>query len=188
MQAGNRIVKESDGIFSSTLNDAPPNPEYNLASILKFYIAFADPNNKDLYSWNKSFPSSIDAFSREDLAFYFGYASELESLVNRNPNQNFGVAPFPQIKNSNFKLTGSRVTGVALLASSKNFNTAFTAVTLPENMLSQPVWCQCGGICSKSNRSMLIFPFFMIQPCMRGAGSTHRIRIPTTFSAGWLTA
>ena len=130
MQAGNRIVKESDGIFSSTLNDAPPNPEYNLASILKFYIAFADPNNKDLYSWNKSFPSSIDAFSREDLAFYFGYASELESLVNRNPNQNFGVAPFPQIKNSNFKLTGSRVTGVALLASSKNFNTAFTAASL----------------------------------------------------------
>jgi ABC-type glycerol-3-phosphate transport system substrate-binding protein len=64
------------------------------------------------------------------LAFYFGFASELGSLVNKNPNQNFLAAPFPQIRNASFKLTGARVTGIALLSSSKNFNTAFVAASL----------------------------------------------------------
>ena len=127
MQAGNPIVVEKDGVFDSSLNT--PNPKYDLGSVLKFYTDFADPN-KDVYSWNKSFPNSNDAFSREDLAFYFGFASELNSLVNRNPNQNFLAAPFPQNRNANFKLTGAHVTGIALLSSSKNFNTAFTAASL----------------------------------------------------------
>ncbi len=127
IQAGSGIVAEKDGVFSSALNAS--NPKYSLASILKFYTDFADPN-KDVYSWNKSFPNSDNAFSREDLAFYFGFASELLSLINRNPNQNLGVAPLPQIKNSNFKLTGAQVTGIALLSSSKNFNTAFLAASL----------------------------------------------------------
>lgn len=127
MQAGNPIVTEKNGIFDSSLN--VPNQQYNLGSILKSYTDFADPN-KDIYSWNKSFPSSNDAFSAENLAFYFGYASELQSLVNKNPNQNFLAAPFPQSRNTNFKLTGVEVTGIALLATSKNFNTAFTAASL----------------------------------------------------------
>lgn len=129
MQAGNKIVTERDGIFSSDLNTAISNPNYDLASILKFYTDFADPN-KDTYSWNKSFPNSSEAFSREDLAFYFGFAGELVPLINKNPNQNLAVAPFPQIRNSNFKLTGAHVTGIALLSSSKNFNAAFTAASL----------------------------------------------------------
>ncbi len=127
MQAGNPIVGQKDGVFSSSLSVL--NPKYNLASVLQFYTDFADPN-KDVYSWNKSFPNSNDAFSAENLTFYFGYASELASLVNRNPNQNFLAAPFPQIRNANFKLTNARVSGIALLSSSKNFNTAFTAASL----------------------------------------------------------
>ncbi len=126
-QAGNPIIKEKDGVFSSTLESSIGN--FNLPSILKFYTDFADPNNV-LYSWNKSFPNSKDVFSREDLAFYFGFAGELQSLVNRNPNQNFFVAPMPQIKNSNSKVTGARVTGLAISSFSKNFNTAFIAASL----------------------------------------------------------
>jgi ABC-type glycerol-3-phosphate transport system substrate-binding protein len=129
MQAGNKIVTEKDGVFNSALNAFTSNPKYNLSSILKFYTDFADPNS-DVYSWNKSFPNSDNAFSKEDLAFYFGFASELLSLVSRNPNQNLAVAPFPQIKDASFKLTGAQVLGIALLASSKNLNTAFTAASL----------------------------------------------------------
>ncbi len=129
MQTGNRIVTEKDGIFNSSLNTPASNPKYNLSAILKFYTDFADPN-KDVYSWNKSFSNSNDVFSREDLAFYFGFAGELASLINRNPNQNLGIAPLPQIKNSTFKLTGAHATGIAILSSSKNFNTAFTAAGL----------------------------------------------------------
>ena len=127
MQAGNPIIREKDGVFNSVLDS--PVGNYNLPSILKFYTDFADPN-KAVYSWNKSFANSDDVFSAENLAFYFGYGSELRSLVNKNPNQNFFVAGMPQIKNSKFKLTGARVTGLAISSFSKNLTTAFTAASL----------------------------------------------------------
>ena len=129
MQTGNGIVTEKNGVFNSDLNSFTSNPKYSLSSILKFYTDFADPS-QDIYSWNKSFPNSEDAFSREDLVFYFGFASELVTLINKNPNQNLAVAPFPQIRDASFKLTGAQVTGIAILASSKNFSTAFTAASL----------------------------------------------------------
>ncbi|MFZ2150211.1 MAG: extracellular solute-binding protein [Minisyncoccia bacterium] len=128
MQAGNPITTEtSSGKFSSSLDSAVGS--YNLPSILKFYTDFADPNHP-AYSWNKSFANSDEVFSSENVAFYFGYASELESFVRRNPNQNFFVAPLPQIKDAKFKLTGARVTGLAISSASRNFNTAFTAASL----------------------------------------------------------
>jgi ABC-type glycerol-3-phosphate transport system substrate-binding protein len=131
MQAGSPIVTEKNGSFMSVLGDSNINSN-KLAPALKFYTDFADPL-KDVYSWNKSFDNSQDAFSAENLAFYFGFASELQSLVNKNPNQNFLVAPIPQVKNSNFKTTSARVTGIAISSSSKNFNTAFIAAGLLAN-------------------------------------------------------
>lgn len=129
MQTGNGIVTEKNGFFNSVLNTPASNSKYSLSAILKFYTNFADPNQA-VYSWNKSFPNSNGAFSAENLAIYFGYASELQSLINTNPNQDLAVAPFPQIKGSNLKLTNANVTGIALLSSSKNFNAAFTAASL----------------------------------------------------------
>ncbi len=127
MQAGSSIVAEKSGIFSSSLD--VPGRQDNPSASLKFYTDFADPNSES-YSWNKSFSNSRDSFSKGDLAFYIGYASELSSLINKNPNQNFGVAPLPQKRNANFKLTGAHITGVSLLSSSKNFSTALTAASL----------------------------------------------------------
>jgi ABC-type glycerol-3-phosphate transport system substrate-binding protein len=127
MQAGNPIISEKDGVFNSSLTMS--NQKYDINSILKFYTDFADPN-QTVYSWNRSFPNSNAVFSKEDLAFYFGFASELPSLVNKNPNQNFAVASFPQIRNSNLKLTASHVTGIAILSSSQNSATALTAASL----------------------------------------------------------
>ncbi len=126
MQAGNPIVVEQNGVYGSTLGGI--NSNYDLAEVLQFYTDFADPL-KDTYSWNKSFPNSENAFSAEDLAFYFGYASELPELVNKNPNQNFFVASVPQIRGANFKLTGARVMGVAISNFSKNYDTAFIAAS-----------------------------------------------------------
>ncbi len=130
MQAGNPIVSEKDGSFASTLNESGSQDKLGL--ILKFYTDFADPL-KDVYSWNRSFSNSQDAFSAENLVFYFGYASELQSLVNKNPNQNFLVSSIPQIRNSTFKLTSGHLTGIAISSFSKNFNTAFTAAGLMAN-------------------------------------------------------
>ncbi len=130
MQSGNLIVSESGGSFLSVLDQN--NGKYDLSSSLNYYTDFANPL-KDVYSWNKSFSNSVDAFSAEKLAFYFGYASELHSLINKNPNQNFLVTSVPQIRGNNIKLTSAHVMGIAIASSSKNFNTAFIAAGLIEN-------------------------------------------------------
>lgn len=127
MQAGNPIISEDVGGLRSTL--ASTSGEYNMPSILEFYTSFADPSSV-LYSWNRSLPVSADVFSSEDLAFYFGYASELPELVNKNPNHNFLAAAAPQIKGAKWKLTKARVTGVAVSSSSKNLNAALAAASL----------------------------------------------------------
>ncbi len=145
MQAGSPIVTEKNGFFTSSLNQT--NGKYDLSSVLKFFTDFADPL-KNVYSWNKSFSSSRDAFSAENLAFYFGFASELQSLVNKNPNQNFLVTSMPQIKDSNLKLTFAHVIGIAISSFSKNFNTAFTTAGLLAN----------GDFASKFSTSLGIAP------------------------------
>ena len=123
MQLGDKIVSEKDGQFLSVFGTKP-----GTDSVLNFYTDFANPGSP-VYSWNKSFANSQDYFSTENLAFYFGFASELPALVAKNPNQNFQVAPIPQIKNAPFKLTGANVTGIALSVFSKNFSTAFIAAS-----------------------------------------------------------
>jgi ABC-type glycerol-3-phosphate transport system substrate-binding protein len=130
MQGGNPIISEDPqnaGSFISRLGDLVG--KYDLSTILQFYTEFADPL-QNVYSWNRSFSSSSDAFSSENLAFYFGYGSELQSLVNKNPNEDFLPASFPQIKGSAFKLTFGRVTGIAISSFSKNISTAITAAGL----------------------------------------------------------
>lgn len=126
MQAGNKVVYQNEESYTAALAEGS---KYNLASMLKFYTDFADPL-ASVYSWNKSLPSSTDDFSKEDLAFYFGYGSELRPLINKNPNQNFLVAPMPQIKGSGTKMTSAHTIGVAISSASKNFNSAFIAASL----------------------------------------------------------
>lgn len=129
LQAGNEIVNEKNGTFHSTLNEQDYKNPLNLPSMLSFYTSFSDPLNP-LYSWNRSLPNSRDAFSAENLAIYFGYASELGYLTTKNPNQDFYIAPVPQIKNSNMKVTFGRTQAVAVSAFTKNPATALAAAGL----------------------------------------------------------
>jgi ABC-type glycerol-3-phosphate transport system substrate-binding protein len=125
MQTGSPIVSEQNGFFRADLDNFRKS-QTNTASSLDFYTSFSNPL-KPNYSWNKSLPMSIDAFSKEDLAFYFGFASDLRTLLNKNPNQDFQVATMPQIRNTNNKVTSSRVTGIAISSFSKNLSTSLAA-------------------------------------------------------------
>lgn len=127
LQDGNPIVTEKNGSFLSVLDGV--NPGRDPASSLTYYTGFADPLGST-YTWNRSLPNSADMFTSERLALYFGFASELNSLVNKNPNENILAAAIPQIKGQTSKVTLGRVTGVAVSAFSKNFTTAFTAASL----------------------------------------------------------
>jgi len=127
LQAGNPIIIEKNGSFISVLEQKVG--QYNVDQFLDFYTSFTNPL-KEVYSWNKSLPEAKESFSAENLAFYFGFASELRSLIEKNPNQNFMVAEFPQIKDSFTKITGARVIGLAISSTSKNLNSAFLVANL----------------------------------------------------------
>jgi ABC-type glycerol-3-phosphate transport system substrate-binding protein len=123
MQASNPIVeKRVDKYYSAlTRNDSSI-----LGSVLSFYTNFANPIETS-YSWNRLLPTSRDYFTANNLAFYFGFASELGNLTDINPNLNFLLAPVPQVKGSNFKVTFAHVSGISVLNSSKNLQEAIYA-------------------------------------------------------------
>lgn len=71
---------------------------------LDFYNQFSDPTRRT-YTWNRSLPLDRDYFLSGKLANYFGLASELNYLKEKNPHLNFGVSPAPRLdKNSNITL------------------------------------------------------------------------------------
>ena len=73
-------------------------------------------------------PSSFDSFVANDTSVYFGYASDLQKIVLKNPNLNFDVASFPQIKNGVKQVAFGKIYGIAILKSSKNLASAFTQI------------------------------------------------------------
>lgn len=128
MQTGNNIIDETGGTYFSTLGKIGERSS-SLENILSFYINFADPLSPS-YTWNKSLPNSDIAFSAGQVAFYFGFASEIDDLIKRNPNQDFAVAYLPGIKNAPFKRVSSKVTGVAISSFSKKYDLAFSVASL----------------------------------------------------------
>jgi ABC-type glycerol-3-phosphate transport system substrate-binding protein len=99
------------------------------ASALDFYTQFADPA-QPIYSWNKALPLSTEAFLSGELAVYFGFASELAPLQNKNPNLNFDVAQLPQLRNKTTKTTFGNLTGLALVRNSKNSEASYGAIRI----------------------------------------------------------
>lgn len=115
LQTGNPIViRNENKQYSATLDDQEKNRQ-QLVSALGFYTSFANPLLPN-YSWHRGLPNSRDYFISENVAFYFGYASELPGLISRNPNLDLQIVEIPQMKNSNFKVTKARVTGIAISA------------------------------------------------------------------------
>lgn len=123
------IVRASDGniknMMASNLGYAI-NP---VQTALDFYTQFANPL-KSVYTWNRSLPSSKEAFLNGDLAFYFGPASEYREIQTKSPNLNFDVAPFPQPQNAQSKKTGGTIYSFSVLASSKNQKQAFQEISI----------------------------------------------------------
>ncbi|MCU0660425.1 MAG: extracellular solute-binding protein [Candidatus Pacebacteria bacterium] len=125
MQPGGQFVaRDQEGKYFSIMRQQVPGSVINPAEeALRFYTEFANPL-KTAYSWNKSLPSAQDAFVSGTTAMYIGYASELFTIRERNPNLNFNVASVPQIRGAATKLTFGKMYGLAISKSSKNLATA----------------------------------------------------------------
>lgn len=138
MQAGNPITFKSDytensmpTLFSSLGNRS--NDGIRTAQLaLDFYTQFSNPTSPN-YSWNRSLPNSKSSFLSGNLATYFGYASEIKDLRDKNPNLNFDVAPLPQAKGGANRATYGAMYGFSIVRSTKDVGSTFSVIS---NLLS----------------------------------------------------
>jgi len=118
MQTRNPITQFRRNRYLGTLpNDFSTIRDFS-AQTLDFYTSFTDPT-KTHYSWNTGMASSRDAFLAEDLALYFGYATEARTFLRTNPNINVGVAVLPQMRDMP-KVTYATMQSFALNRASRN--------------------------------------------------------------------
>ncbi len=133
LQAGNPVIKRDRdsqtneivyvSLFDDNLNFTL-NPAYAASN---FFTQFANPT-KTIYSWNRSLPTSQTAFISGDLAFYIGYASELETIKRLNPNLNFDISVVPQSLSSTRKVTYGSMHTLAVPLSSPNLTGAVNVI------------------------------------------------------------
>lgn len=121
LQLNNQIVGfDPNGKFVSLLSSNPSNSmETPAAAVVRFFTSFSN-SSQTVYSWNRSLPNSFNAFSSGDLGIYFGFASDYQLIMTRNPNLSFGVATLPQTGSSKFPVTYGRLVGLAIPRSAKN--------------------------------------------------------------------
>jgi len=62
---------------------------------LDYYTSFANPTSLN-YNWNMNSDYSIDAFANGRAAYLYSYSYTRQTLLQKNPNLNFDVAPVPQ--------------------------------------------------------------------------------------------
>ena len=129
IQAGTPIVSYTNNLLRSYLYSNPLNSvEIPAVSVLRFYTDYSN-SKKSVYSWNRSLPSSKQSFLSEDLATYFGFASEADDIATKNPNLNFDVAILPQIVGATTKSTFGEMYGFTFMKNSPNLITAYNIIS-----------------------------------------------------------
>lgn len=142
-QTGNTITEQNKltgEVYSVIDRDLDKGDESTagIASVIDFYTSFVNPS-KALYTWNRSLPNSIDAFIGGNLAFYFGYASEISKIQDKNPNLNFDVAQIPQEVGGVPQVYG-KMTAFAIVKRSKNPTGALGVISKLTEKASVELW------------------------------------------------
>ncbi len=132
IQGGSVGVVEADRGYEIRLQNSLVGTGNPLRTVVDFYTRFSQPANS-FYSWNRSLPQDRAAFVSEDLAFYFGYASEAREIERLNPNLNFDIAEVPQGAASSVRRTYGKFYGLSLLRSTDNASGAYTVMAQLNN-------------------------------------------------------
>lgn len=124
MQAGTPITDVIDGDIESVLSANFGFSTVPAVSALDFYTQFANPS-KTTYTWSRSMQASDGAFLGGDVAVYFGKASEIFGIRDRNPNLNFDVAAVPQSRTNSERITYGEMYALSIPQMSDNKGGAF---------------------------------------------------------------
>lgn len=123
MQTGSELVTVRNGKFIADLRSGRESGTDPLLA-MQFYTDFSNPL-KVVYSWNKTFTRSREAFAANKVAMYAGPASEVPLLVEINPNLNFDISVWPQSVTGKNRLTYGHFYGMAIVRSSANIAAAY---------------------------------------------------------------
>lgn len=128
LQGGSSLVTEEGKIYKVMLDEAP-GVAYSkpFTTAMTFYTNFSSVSNT-LYSWNRSLGEDKDLFLREELAMYFGFASEARDIEAKNPNLNFDIAEVPQGAGATVRRTYGRFYSLMIPRSVKNRVGAFAVM------------------------------------------------------------
>jgi ABC-type glycerol-3-phosphate transport system substrate-binding protein len=145
LQSGNNVVERGVGqntgeVISSVLDDSVSGVRPT-EQALEFFTRFADPSHPD-YSWNRGLSSSDASFLSGALATYFGFASEINSLRERNPNIDYDVAPIPQARGSQNRVTFGRMHGISIVRSTQNPAIAFAVMEVLTSKDALSLWTE----------------------------------------------
>ena len=86
---------------------------------LRFYTDFANPQ-KEVYTWNSEIDYSIDAFYQGKAAMMINYSHHIETIKNKAPYLNFGVAAIPQIAGSGSNISYANYWAPTVFVKSEN--------------------------------------------------------------------
>jgi ABC-type glycerol-3-phosphate transport system substrate-binding protein len=144
LQAGTPIVVQNpNGSLQSVMAETLGNTTPPARTALTFYTGFAD-RVKDAYAWNRSLPQSKTMFVGNKLAIYFGYASELAEIRQKNPNLNFDIALMPQRSPRQgvqpVNMTFGTMYGVSVSSQTANLGDALQVLNLMTSHDAQILW------------------------------------------------
>lgn len=88
---------------------------------LNFYTSFTSGEGK---VWDETLDDSILAFTKGNLAMYFGYSYDVFTIKAANPNLSFQVFPVPRLPGKNMTIASYWIEGIS--SKSKNQEAALT--------------------------------------------------------------
>ncbi len=144
LQAGARMINRDDQIatfgnirYIEGTGDINPGLE-----ALTFYTDFANPL-KSVYTWNDDQDYSIDAFYAGKTAMMINYSHHIQTLRDKSPSLNFGVAPIPQPKNQSKLVNYPNYWGMAVTKKAgKASDLAFEFVRFMTNQTNSQIYAQ----------------------------------------------
>lgn len=126
-QQGGGIIKKSASGFNVVLDDKINEFDRPALKSLLFYTEFSDPESL-VYSWNRDFDNSFERFINGDLVVYFGKASDVVRIREKNPLFNFDVAVVPENEEGR-SVSSSNVWGLSIMKTTKNISASFSALS-----------------------------------------------------------
>ncbi len=140
LQSGNQITQKTEFGWDSVLDSGGSAGEG-----LRFYSQFGNPTN-EAYTWNRSLPVSFDSFAGGKLAVYFGFASDLSQLRQKNANLNLDIALMPQPKAAATTMTFGKMFGLAILKTSPNYASALSMISYLTSGDVMKIWSDSSGL------------------------------------------